>query len=98
VDRLSRSAAAVLRWCARLLPAGRAEWAEAILAEAENVPAGCQRLAWLGGGLRMVSGELMIMRKAIAICAFAVAVGCIASLSWPQSAVNRVTVAKGSAC
>ena len=33
------------------------------------------------------------MRKAGAICAFAVAVGCIASLSWPQSAVNRVTVA-----
>jgi hypothetical protein len=93
VDRLSRPAAAVLRWCARLLPAERAEWAEAILAEAENVPAGCQRLAWLGGGLRMVSGESMIMRKAGAICAFAVAVGCIASLSWPQSAVNRVTVA-----
>jgi hypothetical protein len=41
----------------------------------------------------MVSGESMIMRKAGAICAFAVAVGCIASLSWPQSAVNRVTVA-----
>ena len=93
MDRLSRPAAAVLRWCARLLPAERAEWAEAILAEAENVPAGYQRLAWLGGGLRMVSGESMIMRKAGAICAFAVAVGCIASLSWPQSAVNRVTVA-----
>ena len=93
MDRLSRLAAAVLRWCALLLPAGRAEWAEAILAEAENVPAGCQRLAWLGGGLRMVSGESMIMRKAGAICAFAIAVGCIASLSWPQSAVNRVTVA-----
>jgi hypothetical protein len=93
VDRLSRPAAAVLRWCARLLPAGRAEWAEAILAEAENVPAGYQRLAWLGGGLRMVSGESMIMRKAGTICAFGVAVGCIASLSWPQSAVNRVTVA-----
>jgi hypothetical protein len=93
VDRLSRPAAAVLRWCARLLPAGRAEWAEAILAEAENVPAGRQRLAWLGGGLRMVSRESMIMRKASAICAFAVAAGCIASLSWPQSAVNRVTVA-----
>jgi hypothetical protein len=93
VDRLSRPAAAALRWCARLLPAGRAEWAEAILAEAENVPAGWQRLAWLGGGLRMVSRESMSMRKAGAICAFAVAVGCIASLSWPQSAVNRVTLA-----
>ncbi|HKR70435.1 MAG TPA: hypothetical protein VJT16_16470 [Streptosporangiaceae bacterium] len=93
MDCLSRRAAAVLRWCAWLLPAGRAEWAEAILAEAENVPAGWQRLAWLGGGLRMVSGESMIMRKAGAICAFAVAVGCIASLSWPQSAVNRVTIA-----
>ena len=93
MDCLSRGAAAVLRWCARLLPAGRAEWAEAILAEADNVPAGWQRLAWLGGGLRMVSGESMIMRKAGAICAFAVAVGCIVSVSWPQSAVNRVTIA-----
>src|SRR6266436_2689808 len=93
VNRLSRPAAAILRWCARLLPAGRAEWAEAILAEAENVPAGCQRLAWLVGGMRLVSRESMIMRKAGAICAFAAAVGCVASLSWPRSPVNRVTVA-----
>jgi hypothetical protein len=35
----------------------------------------------------------MIMRKVGAIGAFAIAAGCIASLSWPQSAVNRVTVA-----
>jgi hypothetical protein len=28
-----------------------------------------------------------------AICAFAVAAGCVASLSWPRSPVNRVTVA-----
>jgi hypothetical protein len=93
VDRLSRPAAAILRWCGRRLPAGRAEWAEAILAEAENVPAGWQRLAWLGGGLRLVSRESMIMRKAGAMCAFAVAVGCVASLSWPRSSVSRVTVA-----
>ena len=33
------------------------------------------------------------MRKAGAICAFAAAVGCVASLSWPRSPVNRVTVA-----
>jgi hypothetical protein len=92
VNRLSRSAAACLRWCTRLLPAGRAEWAEAIL-EAENVPAGCQRQAWLSGGMRLVSRESMIMRKAGAICAFAAAVGCVASLSWPRSPVNRVTVA-----
>jgi hypothetical protein len=92
VDRLSRLAAAALRWCARLL-AGRTEWAEAILAEAENVPAGCQRLAWLGGGLRLVFRESMIMRKAGAICAFAAAVGWVASLSWTRSPVNRVTVA-----
>ena len=93
MDRLSRLAAAVLRRCARLLPAGRAEWAEAILAEAEDVPAGCQRLVWLGGGMRLVSRESMIMRKAGAICAFAAAAGCVASLSWPRSPVNRVTEA-----
>ncbi len=93
MNRLSRLAAAVLRCYALLLPAGRAEWAEAILAEAENVPAGCERLAWLGGGMRLVSRESMIMRKAGAICAFAAAVGCVAGLSWPRSPVNRVTVA-----
>jgi hypothetical protein len=93
VNRLSRPAAAVLRLCARLLPAERAEWAEAILAEAENVPAGSQRLAWLGGGMRLVFRESMIMRRAGAICAFAAAVGGVASLSWPRSPVNWVTVA-----
>src|SRR5262249_57495371 len=35
----------------------------------------------------------MIRRKAGTMWGFGVAVGCIASLSWPQSAVNRVTVA-----
>ena len=93
MNGLSQLAAAVLRRFARLLPAGRADWSEAILAEAENVPAGCQRLVWLGGGVRLVFRESMIMRKAVAICAFAAAAGCVASLSWPRSPVNRVTVA-----
>jgi hypothetical protein len=35
----------------------------------------------------------MIMRKVGAICAFAAAAGYVASLSWPRSPVNRVTVA-----
>ncbi len=33
------------------------------------------------------------MRKAGAMCAFAAAAGCVASVSWPRSPVNRVTVA-----
>jgi hypothetical protein len=34
---------------ARLMPAGRREWAEAIWAEAQEVPPGWPRLAWRAG-------------------------------------------------
>src|SRR5436189_18006 len=34
-----------------LVPAARREWGEAVLAEADQVPAGRARLSWLVGGL-----------------------------------------------
>ncbi len=36
----------LVRAAARLLPPGRRDWAEAVWAEAHELPAGWQRLAW----------------------------------------------------
>ena len=41
----------------RLLPAGRRDWAEAVWAEAREVPAGWPRLAWRAGGVWLVARE-----------------------------------------
>ena len=45
----------LLRILARLLPAGRREWAEAVQAEASQAPAGWPRLGWLAGGVWLVA-------------------------------------------
>ena len=45
----------LLRVLARLLPAGRREWAEAVQAEASQAPAGWPRLSWLAGGVWLVA-------------------------------------------
>jgi len=45
----------LLRVLARLLPAGRREWAEAVQAEASQAPAGWPRLRWLAGGVWLVA-------------------------------------------
>ena len=40
------------RAAARLAPAERRDWAEALWAEADEVPSGLARLAWRAGGIR----------------------------------------------
>ena len=53
------------RACARLLlPVGRRDWAEALWAEANAVPAGWRRLAWRAGGVRLITREARLGRKA----------------------------------
>ena len=47
---LTRVMAALLRGSARLLPADRRVWAQALWAEADDVPSGRRRLASLAGG------------------------------------------------
>jgi hypothetical protein len=51
MERLTWMLAGMLRHAAGLLPPGRQEWAEAVRAEAGQVPAGWPRLRWLAGGL-----------------------------------------------
>ena len=57
MERLTLMLAGALRAAARWLPPGRREWAEAVQAEAELIPAGWPRVGWLAGGLRLAAKE-----------------------------------------
>ena len=70
MDRFTRVLAGLLGRSAGLLPAARREWAEAVLAEAGEVPAGAARVAWLCGGLWLVAREV-VMGRVIRVLAFA---------------------------
>ena len=59
-DRWTRAAGRV---AARLLPADRRDWAEAIWAEASEVPAGLARLGWLAGGAWLMARESLMVRR-----------------------------------
>ena len=87
----------LLRQSARLVPPGRRQWAEAVVAEAGQVPAGAPRLSWLAGGLWLVVREATVMRKVLYwLGAGAVAAGAawVVWLSWqtsPAADVQTVT-------
>jgi hypothetical protein len=65
MERLTWMLAGALRAAARWLPPGRRDWAEAVQAEAELIPAGWPRVGWLAGGLRLAAKEAEIMRKVV---------------------------------
>ena len=52
------------RAAARLVPAERRDWAEALWAEADEVPAGWERLAWRAGGVRLIARQARLGRGA----------------------------------
>ena len=79
---------------ARLLPAGRRDWAEAVWAEAHEVPAGWQRLAWRAGGVRLIAKEAQIARRIGVPLLFAAAAAAAAWVAWPKS---RVSLSHGAA-
>ncbi len=60
---LDRTLALMLGGAARLLPPSRRHWAEAVRAEAKQLPAGWPRLGWLAGGLLLVAREGNVARK-----------------------------------
>jgi hypothetical protein len=76
VGGLSR---AVGRGAARLIPAARRDWAEAVWAEAREVPPGLQRLSWRIGGIRLVARESLMVHKVRNSLLFAIAA---AYLTW----------------
>jgi uncharacterized protein DUF1707 len=90
MDRFTRVLAGLLRRSAGLLPAGRRDWAEAVLAEAGEVRAGAERMAWLGGGLWLVAREV-VMGRVIRVLAFAVAAAGMVWIGWPGASSNSAT-------
>ncbi len=95
---LSRAAAAAGRGAARLVPAERRDWAEALWAEAYQVPPGAHRLAWRAGGVWLVAREALMTRRAAGALVFAVAAAWLVWAAWPgpagsaATAVDRVDV------
>jgi hypothetical protein len=78
----------MLRQAARLLPPERRPWAEALQAEAGQVPAGWPRLRWLVGGLVVVAREAHLARKLVYLLglgAVATAAARAVILSWQQT-------------
>jgi len=75
---------------ARLLPAGRRDWAEAVWAEAYEVPAGWPRLAWRVGGVWLVAREAAMVRWMGSRVLFAAAAGAAAWGAWSVGQAGTV--------
>jgi hypothetical protein len=73
------------RAAARLLPPGLRDWAEAVRAEAHEVPAGWQRLAWRAGGVRLIAKQTQMTRRIGVPLLFAAAAAAAAWGAWPRS-------------
>ncbi len=87
-EQLTSVLARMLRRSARTLPAGRREWAEAVWAEAGQVPAGWPRWRWLAGGLRLVAKEARVARRigyAVGAAMVAAVAAWAAWLSWQHA-------------
>jgi hypothetical protein len=90
MDRFTGVVAGLLGLLAGLVPAGRREWAEALLAEANEVPAGARRVAWLCGGLWLVAREA-VMGRVIRVVAFAAGAVGLVWIGWPGASSNSAT-------
>jgi membrane-associated phospholipid phosphatase len=97
VDWLTTVIMTLLRYSEPMLPAGQRAWARALRVEADQVPAGWDRLAWLAGGARFTVREAALNRLGYPAAFAAAAVG-TAWIAWSappgDSAVviNRVDV------
>jgi hypothetical protein len=88
MSRLSRAAG---RGAANLLPANRRDWAEAVWAEAHEVPPGLRRLAWRAGGIRLIAGESFMKRRVRNSLLFAVAAAYLAWTAVPGTPSAMLT-------
>ena len=79
------------RAAARLVPAERRDWAEALWAEAGEVPPGLARLAWRAGGMRLIAREALLVRRAGRSLVFATAAAWVTWAAWPGPAGNIAT-------
>ena len=84
MDRLDRAITGLARWSVRVVPAERREWAEAVWAEAGEVPAH-RRLSWVAGGLWTVNRQAGVVRRIVywlGLAALAVGASEMVSLVW----------------
>ena len=77
------------------MPAARRDWAEAVWAEAHEVPAGWRRLAWRAGGLGLIAEEGQMARTIGIWLLFAAAAGAAAWGAWPGSPVSHGAAVQG---
>ncbi len=75
---------------ARLLPAERRDWAEAVWAEAHEVPLGWPQLAWRAGGVWLIAREAKMVRWIGSRVLLAAAAGVAAWAAWPSGAAAMV--------
>ena len=92
---LSQSAITAGRAALRLIPAARRDWAEALWAEAHQVPAGWRRFAWRAGGVRLIAKEGQMTRGTGIALLFAAAAGAAAWGAWPGSPVSHGAAVQG---
>ena len=83
--------AAARRGAARLVPAGRRDWVEAVWAEAPEVSPGWRRLHWRVGGVRLVASEALLARRIASTTLFAAAGGFMAWEAWRGSPASFAT-------
>jgi hypothetical protein len=103
--RVTRLLGGLAGAAARVLPPARREWAEALRAEAGQVPAGWRRAGWLAGGLWLVIREAGVARRIVYGLGLGVVAGAAAWAVWlawraggaadPESAADRVRVLAG---
>jgi len=93
MTRLRRASATVRRAATRLLPAEHREWAEALWAEAQDVPRGLPRLAWRAGGLRLIAREATMARRLAGAVLFGAAAAVAAWAAWPGPPASAATIA-----
>lgn len=91
MNKLNRMVAAASHRAARLLPAGRRNWAAAVWAEAHEAPPGLPRLAWRAGGVWMLAREALLPRPIGRAALFAAAAAAAALAAWPGSSASLAT-------
>jgi hypothetical protein len=104
--RLAAALTRTLACAARLLPADQRPWVEAIQVEADHIPLGRSRLAWLAGGLLLIAKEGGMARKIgywIGVAGIAAAAAMVLWLSWratgpadPERVTDRFRVLVGA--
>ncbi len=82
MGKLSRAAGAAGHGTLRLVAGGRRDWAEAVWAEAHEVPPGLARLAWRAGGVWLIAREALMVYKPGRALLFAVAAGAAGAAAW----------------